>query len=62
MSEWIDLHLNNRVSGVLLILSRAFTWDRDGDVPVVKGLEGVMSSLPDTLASRASIDYWARLH
>lgn len=51
LSQWIDLHSKNRVSGVLLILSRAFNWDRDGDVPVVKGLEGVMSSLPDTLVS-----------
>lgn len=56
MSEWIELHLTNRVSGVLLILSRAFTWDRDGDVPVVKGLEGVMSSLPDTLLSEAELE------
>lgn len=49
MAEWIDLHSTNRVSGVLLILSRAFNWDRDGDDRVVKGLEGVMSSLPDNL-------------
>ncbi|CUA70284.1 LETM1 and EF-hand domain-containing protein anon-60Da, mitochondrial [Rhizoctonia solani] len=56
MSEWIDLHLTNRVSGVLLILSRAFTWDRDGDVPVLKGLESVMSSLPDTLLSEAELE------
>ncbi|KAF8760227.1 LETM1-like protein [Rhizoctonia solani] len=56
MSEWIDLHLTNRVSGVLLILSRAFTWDRDGDVAVLKGLESVMSSLPDTLLSEAELE------
>ncbi|CAE6424678.1 unnamed protein product [Rhizoctonia solani] len=56
MSEWIELHLTNRVSGVLLILSRAFTWDRDGDVPVLKGLESVMSSLPDTLLSEAELE------
>ncbi|KAJ1308540.1 hypothetical protein OPQ81_004241 [Rhizoctonia solani] len=56
MGEWIDLHLTNRVSGVLLILSRAFTWDRDGDVPVLKGLESVMSSLPDTLLSEAELE------
>ncbi|KAL5637021.1 hypothetical protein ACGC1H_000859 [Rhizoctonia solani] len=56
MGEWIDLHLTNRVSGVLLILSRAFMWDRDGDVPVLKGLESVMSSLPDTLLSEAELE------
>ncbi|CAE6454789.1 unnamed protein product [Rhizoctonia solani] len=56
MGEWIDLHLTNRVSGVLLILSRAFMWDRDGDVPVLKGLESVMRSLPDTLLSEAELE------
>ncbi|CAE6458430.1 unnamed protein product [Rhizoctonia solani] len=56
MSEWIELHLTNRVSGVLLILSRAFTWDRDGDLQVLKGLESVMSSLPDTLLSEAELE------
>jgi len=56
MAEWIDLHSTNRVSGVLLILSRAFNWDRDGDDRVVKGLEGVMSSLPDNLLSEAELE------
>ncbi|KAG8776156.1 hypothetical protein FRC12_001070, partial [Ceratobasidium sp. 428] len=56
MTEWIDLHYTNRVSGVLLILSRAFNWDRDGDDRVVKGLEGVMSSLPDILVNEAELE------
>lgn len=56
MAEWIDLHSTNRVSGVLLILSRAFNWDRDGDDRVVKGLEGVMSSLPDNLLNEAELE------
>ncbi|KAG8702493.1 hypothetical protein FRC08_003454 [Ceratobasidium sp. 394] len=56
MAEWIDLHYTNRVSGVLLILSRAFNWDRDGDDRVVKGLEGVMSSLPDNLVNEAELE------
>jgi LETM1 and EF-hand domain-containing protein 1 len=53
LAEWINLHMTNRVSGVLLILSRAFNWDQDGDDRVVKGLEGVMSSLPDNLVSHS---------
>ncbi|KAG8697835.1 hypothetical protein FRC09_007618 [Ceratobasidium sp. 395] len=56
MTEWIDLHHTNRVSGVLLILSRAFNWDQDGDDRVVKGLEGVMSSLPDILVNEAELE------
>ena len=54
LQTWIDLHLRNRVSGVLLILSRAFNFDRkpsdeDGTPLIVKSLESVLSGLPDTL-------------
>lgn len=54
LQTWIDLHLRNRVSGVLLILSRAYYFDRksstDDDTPlVVKSLESVLSGLPDSL-------------
>ena len=55
LSTWIKLHLHNRVSGVLLILGRAFYFDKkpgesDEDV-TIKSLEAVLSSLPDTLVS-----------
>lgn len=55
LSTWIKLHLHNRVSGVLLILGRAFYFDKkpgesDEDV-TIKSLEAVLSSLPDNLAS-----------
>ncbi|QRW01721.1 LETM1 and EF-hand domain-containing protein anon-60Da, mitochondrial [Ceratobasidium sp. AG-Ba] len=56
IAEWIDLHYTNRVSGVLLVLSRAFNWDRDGDDRVIKGLEAVMSSLPDNLVNEAELE------
>jgi LETM1 and EF-hand domain-containing protein 1, mitochondrial len=55
LTTWINLHLHNRVSGVLLILGRAFHFDRqpgddeDGKVAVVKSLESVLSGLPDNL-------------
>jgi len=45
-----------KVSGVLLILSRAFDWVRSGGSDekgqgVVRGLQSVLSTLPDTLVS-----------
>ena len=55
LSMWISLHLHNRVSGVLLILGRAFNFDRkpgddeDGKTAVIKSLESVLSGLPDNL-------------
>jgi LETM1 and EF-hand domain-containing protein 1, mitochondrial len=55
LSTWIDLHLDKRVSGVLLILSRAFIFDqkvnddeKEGGA-IVKSLEAVLSGLPDNL-------------
>lgn len=55
LSTWIQLHLHNRVSGVLLILGRAFYFDRkpdddkDGKSAVIQSIEAVLSGLPDTL-------------
>jgi LETM1 and EF-hand domain-containing protein 1 len=55
LTTWIQLHLHNRVSGVLLILGRAFHFDRspgedeDGKTAVIKSLESVLSGLPDNL-------------
>lgn len=55
LSTWIRLHLHNRVSGVLLILARAFYFDRKpGESEqdfMIKSLENVLSSLPDNLVS-----------
>ena len=56
LSTWISLHLYKRVSGVLLILSRAFMFDRrvqddDEESTIVKSLEAVLSGLPDNLVS-----------
>lgn len=55
LTTWINLHLHHRVSGVLLVLGRAFHFDRqygddeDGKTTVVKSLESVLSGLPDNL-------------
>lgn len=55
LTTWIQLHLHDRVSGVLLILGRAFYFDRkpgqdeDGKTAIIKSLESVLSGLPDNL-------------
>jgi LETM1 and EF-hand domain-containing protein 1, mitochondrial len=55
LTTWINLHLHNRVSGVLLVLGRAFQFDRsvndveDGKTGIIKSLESVLSGLPDNL-------------
>ncbi|KAH7889264.1 LETM1-like protein-domain-containing protein [Phlebopus sp. FC_14] len=62
LTTWIHLHLHNRVSGVLLILGRAFHFDRkpgddeDGKTAVIQSLESVMSGLPDNLLNEAELE------
>ncbi|KAG2157389.1 LETM1-like protein-domain-containing protein [Suillus clintonianus] len=62
LTTWIQLHLHNRVSGVLLILGRAFHFDRkpgedeDGKTTIIKSLESVLSGLPDNLLNEAELE------
>ncbi|KAG7092311.1 hypothetical protein E1B28_008673 [Marasmius oreades] len=63
LTMWINLHLHNRVSGVLLVLGRAFQFDRkpgqtdeDGKPNVIKSLESVLSGLPDILLNEAELE------
>ncbi|KAH8108178.1 LETM1-domain-containing protein [Cristinia sonorae] len=62
LSTWIDLHLRNRVSGVLLVLARAFQFDRkpgmdeDGKTAIISSLESVLSGLPDNLLNEAELE------
>ena len=57
LATWIDLHLRNRVSGVLLVLARAFQFDKkpgendDGKTEIIQSLEAVLCGLPDNLVS-----------
>lgn len=57
LTTWVDLHLHNRVSGVLLVLGRAFHFDRkfgeneDGKTAVISSLEHVLCGLPDNLVT-----------
>ncbi|KAI0086618.1 LETM1-like protein-domain-containing protein [Irpex rosettiformis] len=62
LATWIRLHLHNRVSGVLLVLGRAFQFDRtigkdeDGKTAIIRSLENVLSSLPDNLLNEAELE------
>ncbi|KAF8350756.1 LETM1-domain-containing protein [Amanita rubescens] len=62
MSTWIDLHLHNRVSGVLLILARAFYYDKkpgeqeDSTAAMVRSIESVLCGLPDNLLNEAELE------
>ncbi|KAF9453191.1 LETM1-domain-containing protein, partial [Macrolepiota fuliginosa MF-IS2] len=62
LTTWIQLHLQNRVSGVLLVLGRAFQFDRkpgeyeDGKTAIIKSLEMVLCGLPDNLLNEAELE------
>jgi len=62
LATWINLHLHNRVSGVLLVLGRAFNFDRksgedeDGKTAVISSLESVLCGLPDNLLNEAELE------
>ncbi|TFY52643.1 hypothetical protein EVJ58_g9902 [Rhodofomes roseus] len=61
LSTWITLHLHNRVSGVLLVLARAFQFDKkpgdeDGKTAIIQSLESVLSGLPDNLLNEAELE------
>ncbi|KAJ7172565.1 LETM1-like protein-domain-containing protein [Mycena filopes] len=62
LTTWISLHLHNRVSGVLLVLGRAFHFDKkhgeseDGKTAVIESLESVLSGLPDNLLNEAELE------
>ncbi|KAI0648254.1 LETM1-domain-containing protein [Trametes meyenii] len=62
LATWIDLHLRQRVSGVLLVLARAFQFDKkpgegeDGKTAIIQSLEAVLCGLPDNLLSEAELE------
>jgi LETM1 and EF-hand domain-containing protein 1 len=55
LQTWINLHLNERISGVLLILGRAFEFncklgeEESSRAAVVRSFKHVLSGLPDNL-------------
>lgn len=54
MEQWIELHYTNGISGVLLILSRAFNFENKSD-DVMASLITTLSSLPENLISEAEL-------
>lgn len=57
LEQWIDLHLHRNLSGVLLILSKAFSFTErpDGSVDHLTSLKDTLSSLPDTLLDETEL-------
>ncbi|GAA5978059.1 hypothetical protein JCM10908_004213 [Rhodotorula pacifica] len=51
LQQWLDLHLHYGLSGTLLILSKAFAFNRAYGVEQAEGGGEIMRSLKDTLAS-----------
>ncbi|CAO1622115.1 unnamed protein product [Sympodiomycopsis kandeliae] len=59
LRQWIELHITQRISGTLLILSKAFNYMPTGDENVstqLKSLEVTLSSLPDNLINEAELN------
>ncbi|CAH7685530.1 LETM1-like protein-domain-containing protein [Phakopsora pachyrhizi] len=60
LGQWIDLHLKHGLSATLLILGRAFAFNRGGDSEVgdsaLESLKDALSSLPDTLLNEAELE------
>ncbi|KAJ7098003.1 LETM1-like protein-domain-containing protein [Mycena belliarum] len=56
LTTWIQLHLHNRVSGVLLVLGRALGTLKMEKTAVIASLESVLSGLPDNLLNEAELE------
>ena len=53
LQEWINLHIEEKIPGTLLVLSKAFSFANIGEGPLA-ALQATLSSLPDNLVSWAS--------
>ena len=51
LGQWVDLHLHRGLSGTLLILSKAFAFNRPLPGTTGEESDNIMQSLKDTLAS-----------
>ncbi|OXM76526.1 MRS7 family protein [Cryptococcus neoformans Bt63] len=54
LEKWIELHYINGISGVLLVLSRAFNFEQKGD-DIMESLVITLSSLPENLLNEAEL-------
>lgn len=60
LQQWIDLHVHNKISGTLLVLSKAFNYVAAGNNDSnaqshLHSLELTLSSLPDNLVNEAEL-------
>lgn len=60
LQQWIDLHVKNKVSGTLLVLSKAFNYvaagnNDDNAQSHLRSLELTLSSLPDNLVNETEL-------
>ncbi|WWD17734.1 hypothetical protein CI109_102175 [Kwoniella shandongensis] len=55
LETWIELHYTNGISGVLLVLSRAFNFEQKGD-DIMQSLVTTLSSLPENLLNEAELN------
>ncbi|ODN84589.1 hypothetical protein, variant 1 [Cryptococcus amylolentus CBS 6039] len=55
LETWIELHYINGISGVLLVLSRAFNFEQKGD-DIMQSLVTTLSSLPENLLNEAELN------
>ncbi|BGP13998.1 hypothetical protein JCM10213_005584 [Rhodosporidiobolus nylandii] len=62
LSQWVDLHLHHGLSGTLLILSKAFGFNRgpgaeaEGGDEIMRSLKDTLASLPDNLVNEAELE------
>ncbi|CAO1624596.1 unnamed protein product [Parajaminaea phylloscopi] len=60
LRQWIELHITQRISGTLLVLSKAFNYMSPGEdersTSQLKSLELTLSSLPDNLINEAELN------
>ncbi|GJN88466.1 hypothetical protein Rhopal_001432-T1 [Rhodotorula paludigena] len=63
LQQWLDLHLHYGLSGTLLILSKAFAFNRaygateaEGGNEVLRSLKDTLASLPDNLVNETELE------
>ncbi|TPX36617.1 hypothetical protein SmJEL517_g01151 [Synchytrium microbalum] len=57
LAQWLDLHLKNQIPSTLLVLSRAFTFDRPIDRPsdTAEALQAALHSLPHQVVNETAL-------
>lgn len=63
LQQWLDLHLHYGLSGTLLILSKAFAFNRaygaeqaEGGGEIMRSLKDTLASLPDNLVNETELE------